>query len=84
MVKKDGKNIIIEITDKGIGIPTEDYRHIGSRFFRASNAGHIQGTGLGLNIVKSYLQYLNGHLAFNNNENGGTTFTLTLPAIHEA
>ncbi|HZV68935.1 MAG TPA: PAS domain-containing sensor histidine kinase [Saprospiraceae bacterium] len=83
VVTSNEKNIIIEIRDRGIGIPTDDLKHIGTRFFRASNASHIQGTGLGLNIVHSYLNFLRGSLTFTNHEEGGTTFTLTIPALHE-
>lgn len=44
--------IILNKLDKGIGISEEDQRHLFERFFRASNAGTIQGTGLGLHITK--------------------------------
>ncbi|MFT5167014.1 MAG: signal transduction histidine kinase, partial [Saprospiraceae bacterium] len=47
--------LIVEIRDKGIGIPEEDQEHLFSRFFRATNATTIQGTDLGLTIVKRYL-----------------------------
>ena len=73
----------ITIRDEGIGIPAEDQKHIGSRFFRASNAVYIPGTGLGLNIVISYLHALNGNLSFESKEGIGTTFTITLPRIYE-
>ena len=82
-VKTSGKNIVIEIRDEGIGIPAADRKHIGSRFFRSSNVTHLQGTGLGLNIVRSYLHILKGKLTFRNNRDKGTTFILTLPYLHE-
>jgi signal transduction histidine kinase len=75
--------IKISIRDEGIGIPSEDQKHIGSRFFRASNAVYIPGTGLGLNIVISYLHALHGNLSFESEEGVGTTFTITLPRIYE-
>src|SRR6478609_1528873 len=43
--------LIIHIRDEGIGIPSEDHKHLFDRFFRASNVSNIQGTGLGLHIV---------------------------------
>jgi len=74
----------IGVTDEGIGIPVEDQEHIGSRFFRASNVLNVPGTGLGLNIVATYLQALNGRLALASMPGAGTTVTITLPIHHEA
>ncbi|MEO5907215.1 MAG: ATP-binding protein, partial [Saprospiraceae bacterium] len=58
-------------------------KHIGSRFFRSSNVTHLQGTGLGLNIVRTYLNFLRGSLTFKSFEDRGTTFIVTIPAVHE-
>lgn len=69
----------LEVEDFGIGIPEEDQKHLFELFFRANNAGTIQGTGLGLNIVKRYLDMMDGDLCFKSVENNGTTFTVTLP-----
>ncbi len=76
-------SIAIKITDEGIGIPEADQKHIGSRFFRATNAINVPGTGLGLNIVMSYLHALKGHLEFNSKQGTGTTFTIQLPINYE-
>lgn len=73
----------IKITDQGMGIPLEDQKHIGSRFFRASNVVNVPGTGLGLNIVLSYLHTLKGTLTFESEQGKGTTFTITLPIHYE-
>lgn len=69
----------VSIQDQGIGIPEEDQRHLFERFFRASNAINIQGTGLGLNIVKRYLDLLNGSISFTSEYGKGSTFTIQLP-----
>lgn len=69
----------VSIQDQGIGIPDEDQRHLFERFFRASNAINIQGTGLGLNIVKRYLDLLNGSISFTSEYGKGSTFTIRLP-----
>lgn len=69
----------VSIRDHGIGIPEEDQRHLFERFFRASNAINIQGTGLGLNIVKRYLDLLNGSISFASEYGKGSTFTIQLP-----
>ena len=72
---------IITVADNGIGIPFDDQPYIFSRFFRARNAETIQGTGLGLNIVKKYIELLHGKISFVSAENAGTSFILDLPAI---
>ncbi len=69
----------IEVRDHGIGIPESDQKHMFDRFFRAKNALHIQGTGLGLNIVRRYLDLLGGDITFVSREGEGTTFTVRLP-----
>jgi len=70
---------IIMVIDEGIGIPAQDQKHLFSRFFRASNTVGIKGTGLGLNIVKSYLDLLNGEITCQSEEGKGTTFTCFIP-----
>lgn len=71
----------IIIKDEGIGIPEKDQKYMFSRFFRASNTTGIKGTGLGLNIVKDYVEMLNGKIEFNSIEGEGSIFTLTLNDI---
>lgn len=68
--------ITIQIEDQGIGIPVPDQKHLFDRFFRAKNAMNEQGTGLGLNIVKKYLELMGGSIDFSSKLNKGTTFTI--------
>jgi PAS domain S-box-containing protein len=82
-ITSNSSSVLIEIKDEGIGIPLEEQKHIGSRFFRASNAVYIPGTGLGLNIVISYLTALNGTFSFVSEESVGTTISITLPLTYE-
>ena len=72
-------DVTIEIQDEGIGIPQSEVKHLFDRFFRASNAANIQGTGLGLNIVKRYLDLLEGNIIFTSIEGKGSIFKITLP-----
>jgi PAS domain S-box-containing protein len=72
-------HLSIKIEDEGIGIPEAEQEHLFTTFFRASNASKIQGTGLGLNIVKKYTELLNGTISFTSKENTGTTFTAVFP-----
>jgi PAS domain S-box-containing protein len=69
----------IAVKDEGIGIPDDDKKHMFDRFFRASNATNIQGTGLGLNIVKRYIDLLNGGIEFESEYGKGSTFTIEIP-----
>ncbi|MFN4233534.1 MAG: ATP-binding protein [Bacteroidia bacterium] len=69
----------IDVVDQGIGIPEEDKPHMFQRFFRANNAGNIQGTGLGLNIVKKYIELMDGEISFDSELGKGTTFTVIIP-----
>ncbi|MBL7858901.1 MAG: PAS domain S-box protein [Cyclobacteriaceae bacterium] len=71
--------LTLKVTDTGIGIPEDDQRHIFKRFFRAQNAMNLQGTGLGLNIVKKYTTLLSGKVGFKSALGKGTTFAVTLP-----
>ena len=62
----------ITIQDNGMGISEEDLRHLTDRFFRGNNAINIQGTGLGLYIVRKYLDVMNGSISFTSKLNQGT------------
>jgi signal transduction histidine kinase len=72
-------SVSFDIRDEGIGIPEQDFKHMFDRFFRASNAGDTQGTGLGLNIVKRYVELLDGSVTFSSRYGEGSTFSVTLP-----
>ena len=69
----------LQIVDEGIGIPESEQQHLFSRFFRASNSTNIQGTGLGLNIVKQYVELMKGTVSYKSEENKGSTFSITIP-----
>jgi len=71
--------VSIEVRDQGIGIPATEVKHVFERFFRASNSSNIQGTGLGLNIVKRYIELLNGSISFSSELGKGTSFVFILP-----
>ena len=70
--------LTITVEDRGMGIPKEDQQHLFERFFRGSNVMTVQGTGLGLHIVKRYLDLLGGTISFVS-EPGRTVFTVQLP-----
>ncbi len=78
-LKTNSDLLEFSIRDYGIGIPEEEQKHLFDRFFRASNVINIEGTGLGLNIVKKYVEMLGGEIDFNSVLNEGTTFKVVLP-----
>lgn len=73
------QTLSIVIQDEGMGIPREDQPHLFTRFFRAHNVENIQGTGLGLNIVKRYIELLNGRIRFESAQGFGTSFFVDIP-----
>lgn len=79
IVSETGEYLIIAIKDEGIGIPERDQKFIFNRYFRAENALLDQGTGIGLNIVKSHLESLGGKITFESVENQGSIFTIFIP-----
>ncbi len=67
------------IQDHGIGIPTEDQKHLFTRFFRAHNVENIKGTGLGLNIVRRYVDLMEGTIEFESELGVGSKFIVCVP-----
>lgn len=87
---KDGKQVdfkleiadnklLAQVTDKGIGIPKTEQNKLFDRFFRAKNVGIVEGSGLGLSIVKKCLDVLDGDITFESEVGKGTTFFVTIP-----
>jgi two-component system, LuxR family, sensor kinase FixL len=76
--RKKPDNIEISVEDQGMGIPLEEQKHLFSRFFRATNALNIKGTGLGLHIVQQYLQLVQGDIDFTSEVGKGSIFTIYL------
>lgn len=78
-ISQNETRTIFKIKDNGIGIPKKDQKNIFNRYFRAENVLLMQGTGIGLNIVKDHLENLNGSITFESIEHKGSTFTIELP-----
>jgi two-component system phosphate regulon sensor histidine kinase PhoR len=75
--------LTIEISDTGIGIPSEDLAHVFERFFRVDRDRNRQsgGTGLGLAITKHLVELHRGSIRVSSRVGEGSTFTVTLPCI---
>ncbi len=80
-LSQEAGSIILTIADTGIGIPEIDQKKIFSKFFRAANAVQhfTDGSGLGLSVVKSYIEENGGSVSFVSKQDVGTTFTVRLP-----
>jgi signal transduction histidine kinase len=80
-VVADDHDAILAVEDHGIGIPAEELEHLGSRFYRASNAVElgITGTGLGLRIVQAIVENHHGSVDVRSEEGVGTTVWVRLP-----
>ena len=77
-------HVVLEIADTGIGIPVDEQPHLFDRFYRATSAieHQIQGTGLGLTIVKMIVEAHGGDIVVESAEGAGTTVRIELP-VHD-
>ena len=80
-IKKAKDHLQIKISNKGIGIPKEDQVKIFTKLFRAGNAlkHKTKGSGLGLYVVKSYVESWGGRVWFDSKPDKGTNFYFTIP-----
>lgn len=80
-IGRKGDDIIIIVSDRGIGIPEVAQPKIFTRFFRADNAKaqEPEGVGLGLYILKAIIDLMDGKVWFKSQENKGTTFYVAIP-----
>ena len=78
-IKKESNNVIITVTDNGMGIATEDF----NRIFEPKFTTKSSGMGLGLSIIKNIIENYNGTITFESRKGKGTTFTVSLPIINQ-
>jgi two-component system sensor histidine kinase BarA len=75
--------IEFSVIDTGIGIPTEDHKRIFVAFeqLKEAHTGQFNGVGLGLNIVRRYLDLMQGEISVQSELGKGSTFTFTVPRV---
>ncbi len=80
-VSRKKKNLLVTVSDNGVGIPKNQQSQIFTKLFRADNVQKLDanGTGLGLYIIKAMLQSAGGKIWFDSVENQGTNFYVKLP-----
>ena len=76
---KTDKWLNINVQDNGIGIPYDELPRVFERYFRASTATGIPGTGIGLSLVKDLVELYQGKLEVNSDVGQGTAFSVSLP-----
>ncbi|SNR34096.1 PAS domain S-box-containing protein [Lutibacter agarilyticus] len=82
-ISSSKSNLHLSVKDSGIGIPKAEQGFIFTQFFRAKNAIYYPGTGIGLNIIKGYINRFKGDIKFTSVENEGSVFIIKLPKIKE-
>lgn len=80
-IREQNDYLILSVKDEGLGISEEDQQHLFSSFFRGKNALNIEGTGLGLHIVKRYVDLLKGSIQLESKLNSGTEVLVRLPIL---
>ena len=82
-VRGDGDRALINVTDTGMGISSDDLGHIFQKFYRADNSDTrtIGGTGLGLYLVKQRVEAMGGRVWAESAFGEGSTFFVSLPRI---
>ena len=69
----------ITFKDYGIGIPLKDQKGLFASFYRATNVKNIQGSGLGLSIVKEFVEMHGGTISVNSDQDQGSEFVVIIP-----
>jgi PAS domain S-box-containing protein len=80
-IREQNDFLMLSVKDEGLGISEEDQQHLFSSFFRGKNTLNIEGTGLGLHIVKRYVDLLKGSIQLESKLNSGTTVFVRLPIL---
>jgi signal transduction histidine kinase len=81
--QRAGKRAHIEVRDTGTGIPAAALPHVFERFYRADPAHSrtVEGTGLGLAVVRNIVRVHNSSVSVTSEENKGTTFVIDVPLL---
>jgi signal transduction histidine kinase len=82
-LKPNGRYVLVDITDTGVGIPLDEQEKIFDRFYRTENPLKIEagGTGLGLSLVRPLVELLGGRTWLTSVVGEGSTFSLIVPSV---
>jgi signal transduction histidine kinase len=76
---EDGSQVVIEVADTGPGIPEEEVAHVWQELYRGAGARGVQGSGLGLALVRAIVSRHEGEITLRSRPGAGTVFTMRLP-----
>lgn len=81
--KLEGNQVITTVTDQGLGMSAEAQKKLFQRFYRikTEKTANISGTGLGLWIIKQYIESMKGTISLKSEESKGTVFTISFPTV---
>jgi signal transduction histidine kinase len=83
--ESEEREVVVRVRDNGIGIPPDKREHLFERFFRAHEGMNaVEGTGLGLNIVRETAEAQGGRAWAEHPEDGGSIFAIALPLRRKA
>lgn len=77
---EDGATVVVEVADTGLGVPAEEQPHLFEELYRGQEARGIEGSGLGLALVKAVVERHGGAVTIRSRAGQGSVFTLRLPA----
>ena len=81
VLRRDGSEAVVEVRDRGRGIPEAERQRVFDGFYRASNAGEVRGAGLGLGLVRHFARAHGGDVTALGRAGGGTVMRLSLPLV---
>jgi two-component system sensor histidine kinase KdpD len=76
---RQANSVVIEVTDRGEGIPAPDLSHVFEKFYRVHRPERVTGTGLGLSITKGIVEAHGGRVSAENAAGGGTRIKIEIP-----
>jgi two-component system OmpR family sensor kinase len=76
---EDGSRVVIEVADTGPGIPESEIPHVWQELYRGAGARGVQGSGLGLALVRAIVSRHEGEITLRSRPGEGTVFTMRLP-----
>jgi signal transduction histidine kinase len=81
----DKTQVVIHVSDTGVGIPSDEQQRVFERFYRGRQEGivHLGGSGLGLSLVKAVVDRHNGEISLESQPGKGTVFHVQLPIAEE-
>jgi signal transduction histidine kinase len=81
--RRDKSDVVIEVEDRGVGIPVEEQPYVWDKFYRASNSrDDVNGTGIGLAVVRTLTELHGGRVDLDSTPGLGSTFRVILPVLY--